>query len=384
MSNYTFSCFVNVSSNSTSDFAWIVKHPNNEVPGVGYGVAAVVSLLLLLAVPWNLLVIIAILKKRLYVQPTVMLLLNLTVTNLLFSLLVMPFNIFVGIKGEYVFGNSDKQRCAVCQAGIFVLILPWVSLHTLALISVDRFIYLKRPIKYDTIVTKWRVLVTIAVIWVLCTILALPPLFGFGEINFSYTVATCTPILIRETHIAPNYVYISLLVIEGSIPIIILFVMYVWIVYIIRSSLVRKLRRALSLSIRKMKSKSVRSIAASKTHSKSQLRMVWLFGAIFTANIVTWLPILCLAITLTILKTARSSLVYTFPFLSYMSETVIHPVLVVFLLRDIRSEISKCCTLGSRRCAACGHDQEAETNIEIESPSHLPSPEDNINREGAV
>ena len=134
-----------------------------------------------------------------------MLLLNLTIT---FSLLVMPFNIFVGIKGEYVFGNSDQQRCAVCQTGIFVIILPWVSLHTLALISVDRFIYLKRPMKYSTIVTKWRMLVTIAVMWVFCTVLFLPPLFGFGEINFSYTVATCTLKFVGKTHIAPNYNYI--------------------------------------------------------------------------------------------------------------------------------------------------------------------------------
>ena len=377
MSNYNFSCFVNVSSNSTSDFAWIVKHPDNEVPGVGYGVAAVVSLLLLLAVPWNLLVIIAILRKRLYTQPAVMLLLNLTVTNLLFSLLVMPFNIFAGIKGEYVFGNSDQQRCAVCQTGIFVIILPWVSLHTLALISVDRFIYLKRPMKYSTIVTKWRMLVTIAAIWVLCTVLALPPLFGFGEINFAYTVATCVPILVGETHIAPNYIYVSLLLTEVSIPIIILFVMYVWIVCIIRSSLIRKLKRSLSLSKKnKKKAKSVKSIAASRAHAKSQQRMVWLFGAIFTANIVTWLPMVGLAISVAVLGTAPS-LAYTIPFLTYLSETVIHPVLVVCLMRDIKSDISKCCTLGSRRCAVCRHDQEPETNIEMKSQtavSHLPSP----------
>ena len=356
MSNYTFSCFVNVSRNSTSDYAWKIRHPENEVHDVGYGIAAVVSLLLLLAVPWNLLVIIAILRKRLYTQPTVMLLLNLTVTNLLFSLLVMPFNIFVGIKGEYVFGNSDQQRCAVCQTGIFVFILPWVSLHTLALISVDRFIYLKRPMKYSTIVTKWRVLVTIAMIWVLCTFLALPPLFGFGEISFSYTVATCTPILVGETHIAPNYIYVSLLAIEGSFPIIILFVMYVWIVYIIRSSLVRKLRRSVSVN-------------KDKAHSKSQLRMVWLFGAIFTANIITWLPIFGLGIVIAVLGTAHT-LAYTIPFLSYQSETVIHPVLVVCLVGDIRMAISNffkdikvtisnCCTLTGRRYAVCWRNDTA-------------------------
>ena len=352
MSNYTFSCFVNVSSNSTSDFAWIVEHPENEVPGVGYGIAAVVSLLLLLAVPWNLLVITAILKKRLYTQPTVMLLLNLTVTNLLFSLLVMPFSIFVGIKGEYVFGNSDQQRCAVCQTGIFVIILPWVSLHTLALISVDRFIYLKRPMKYSTIVTKWRMFVTIAVIWVFCTVLALPPLFGFGEINFSYTVATCVPILVGETHIAPNYYYAMLLLAEVSIPITILFVMYMWIVCIIRSSLVRKLRRSVSVTKNPNKAKSTNSKSASRAHAKSQKRMVWLFGAIFTANIITWLPMIGLVISAAVLGTAHT-LAYTIPFLSYLSETVIHPVLEVCLVRNIKMAILEYCSLLGKVCGVC-------------------------------
>ena len=272
-------------------------------------------------------------------QPTVMLFLNLTVTNLLFSLLVMPFNIYVGIKGEYVFGNSDQQRCAVCQTGIFVIILPWVSVHTLTLVSVDRFIYLKRPIKYDTIVTKWRMLVTIAVIWVFCTVLALPPLFGFGEINFSYTVATCTPILVGETHIAPNYYYAVLLLAEVSIPMIILFVMYVWIVCIIRSSLVRKLRRSVSVN-------------KNKAHSKSQLRMVWLFGAIFTANIITWLPMVGLVISAAVLGTVPT-LAYTIPFFSYLSETVIHPVLEVCLVQNIKMAILEYCSLLGKVCGVC-------------------------------
>ena len=361
MSNYTFSCFVNVSSNSTYDIAWIIKYPGIDVPSIGYGVAAVVSLLMLLAVPWNLLVIIAILKKRLYTQPTVMLLLNLTVTNLLFSLLVMPFNIFVGIKGEYVFGNSDQQRCAVCQTGIFVIILPWVSLHTLVLISVDRFIYLKRPMKYYTIVTKWKMLITIALMWLLCIALALPPLFGFGEINFSYAVSTCVPILVGKTHIAPNYYYAMLLLAEVSIPITILFVMYVWIVCIIRSSLVRKLRR--SVSVTKCPNRA-NSNAASRAHAKSQLRMVWLFGAIFTANIITWLPMVGLVISAAVLGVIPT-LAYTIPFLSYLSETVIHPVLEVCLVRDIKVAISEYYVLLKKKCTLCicrcGNDKNTST-----------------------
>ena len=339
MSYYEFEevyCFENVSSNTISELGWIIRHPDNEVPDVGYGIAAVLSLFMLLAAPWNLLVIIAILQKKLYTQPNVMLLLSLTVTNLLLSLLVMPFNIYIGIRGEYVFGSSDQQRCAVCQTGLILIILPLTSLHTLALISVDRFIYLKRPMKYDTTVTKWRVLVAIAIVWVICTVIALPPLFGFGEINFSYEVATCVPIFTGQTQISQNHNYIFLLLSVSFIPLIILFVMYVWIVCIIRSSLVRKLKRSMTITIMNTES-SV--IAVTKVHGKGQLRMAWLFSAIFTANIITWLPMVGLAISSAVLD-AAPTLVSTMVYLVYLSETVIHPVLMVCLIRDIKEAIT--------------------------------------------
>ena len=344
MSHAGVNCFENVSSNTISELGWIIRHPDNEVPDVGYGIAAILSLFMLLAAPWNLLVIIAILQNKLYTQPTVMLLLNLTVTNLLFSLLVMPFNIYIGIRGEYIFGYSDQQRCAVCQTGLILIILPLTSLQTLALISVDRFIYLKTPMKYDTTVTKWRVLVAISIVWVLCTVLALPPLFGFGEINFAYEVATCVPIFIGQTHISRNHNYVFLLLIFSTIPVITLFVMYVWIICIIRSSLVRKLKRCVTIPMNNESS----VVAITKVHGKSQLRMAWLFSAIFTANIITWLPMVSIAISAAVLD-AAPALAFTIVYLVYLSETVIHPVLMVFIIRDIKEAIAGYFRRGHRK-----------------------------------
>ena len=147
MSNYTFSCFVNVSDSSVTDQWLIVRHPNDldfDTTGNGYAVSAILLLLFLTSVPWNLLVIGVILcKKKLCSQPTILLMLNLSITNLLLALLIMPFSIVSGIKGEYVFGETDLVRCRVCQIGIAVVTLPWISIHTLCLMAIDRFIYLK-------------------------------------------------------------------------------------------------------------------------------------------------------------------------------------------------------------------------------------------------
>ena len=156
-----------------------------------------------------------------------MLLLNLAMANLLLVMLVMPFIIISGIRGEYAFGGTDKVRCSVCQVGIVNIILLWVSFHTIALMSVERFTYLKKPLRHNSIVTP-KITAAIVSVWVLSIGLAIPTLFGFGEIIFSFTVATCVPNLVGSTPVAPNYYYIIMMTFEALIPILIQFVLYVY------------------------------------------------------------------------------------------------------------------------------------------------------------
>ena len=189
MSLFNFSCLRNVSQDSITEISWIVDHPDDpdfDTRGNGYATAVIVSLIFLTGLPWNLFVICTIVRKKLYSNPTIMLLLNLAIANLLLCLLVLPFNIITGFSGEYLFGNSDTVWCHVCQAGVLVIVLPMVSVHTITLMSVDRFIYLKRPLKYSVLITPNRMLAAIVIIWVICTAISLPPLFGFGAIVYSH------------------------------------------------------------------------------------------------------------------------------------------------------------------------------------------------------
>ena len=355
MSNFTFSCFVNVSDSSLSDFAWLVSDPVDpdfDTAGNGHATAAIVLLLFLLALPWNTFVIASIIKKNLHTQPTIMLLLNLTITNLLLALLVMPFVIVSGIRGEYTFGKTDKVRCFVCQSGILNIILPWVSVHTLALMSLDRFLYLKKPLAYTSIVTPKRTIAVIVAVWALCIVLAVPTLFGFGEIRFSFAVATCVPFLVGNTPIAPNYYYIAMITIEALIPIVTLFVLYFWIVCIVRSSLTRRLKRSMSLASKSQNNEQSRK-ASTTEYRRSQVRLVWLFGSIFTGNIVTWLPMVGLAVSAAVLGAGKiPTPAYSIAYLSFMSETVIHPILEACLIKDIAQMTTECLAVLVRRCTS--------------------------------
>ena len=341
ISNFTFSCLTDINSTSLSNFGWLVDNPLDpgfDNAGNGYAISVIATLLFLLAVPWNLLVIAAIIKKKLYKQPIIMLMLNLTITNLLVALLVMPFNIIAGFKGEYAFGKTDQVRCQVCKyTGILTVILPWVSLHNLSLMAVDRFIYLKKPLKYNYIVTAKRILAALIAIWILCIILGIFPLFGFGEIRFSYPMVTCFPHIRGSTHIAPNYCYLMLLGFESAIPIITLIVLYMWVFCLVRSNLSMRIRRSLSLASRQ---KTKEQVIIAKKYSKAQIRLVWVFGAVIAGNIFTWIPALVVTIVTTSMETP--TLTYTISYLLYLSQTVIHPILEACLIKDISQMASRC------------------------------------------
>ena len=116
---------------------------------------------------------------------------------------------------------------------------------------------------------------------------------------------------------------------------------------------------------------------ARKQNQRSQLRLVWLFGAIFTANIVTWLPALCafiegavmglanvhhLSFTITYDLTTSSAAnppvvlsppvpgEWSPPSDPPMAKTLIHPIIEVCFIREINTTISKCFSSLKKLC----------------------------------
>ena len=106
----------------------------------GLVTAVFLLLFLVIGLPWNLLVIVTIVKQKLYTQPTIILLLSLVVTDLFMLVFHLPLVMVTGYSGEYVFGSSDSVRCSVCSNTGFVSVLCSVnSIFTIALMSIDRF-----------------------------------------------------------------------------------------------------------------------------------------------------------------------------------------------------------------------------------------------------
>ena len=97
---------------------------------------------------FNVYVIISIFRKHLYNNPTMMLLLSLATADLLICI-VLPVTIITGIADSYIFGDTGCVRSS--RSNRTVIPHPRICLHIhVALISMDRLLYIWRPLRYKS------------------------------------------------------------------------------------------------------------------------------------------------------------------------------------------------------------------------------------------
>jgi len=101
---------------------------------------------------------------------------SLAVADLLVGFLVMPCAIDSVLVGKWRLGSLWGKLNAF---GNFCFCIS--SIMHLALLSVDRYIAISRPLAYPAIVTKPRARIACLLLWIYSTLWALPPLFGVSS-----------------------------------------------------------------------------------------------------------------------------------------------------------------------------------------------------------
>ncbi|XP_050396062.1 5-hydroxytryptamine receptor 1 [Patella vulgata] len=137
-------------------------------------IAVIIVCLIIGTVVGNSLVCIAVgIVKRLQ-SPSNLLIVSLAVSDLLVALLVMPFAMFLDIKGAWLMGD------ALCDVWTSLdVMLCTASILNLCMISVDRYFVITRPFQYAMKRTPKRMLLMIAVVWVSSGLISIPPAFGW-------------------------------------------------------------------------------------------------------------------------------------------------------------------------------------------------------------
>ena len=101
---------------------------------------------------------------------------NLAATDFLLSVLCMPFALVSAIAGIWVFG---EVMCVL--TGFLLSVLCITSILTLALVAIDRYLAICRPLKYCTLITHRTSLAMIVYVWMQASVCAIMPVLGWGE-----------------------------------------------------------------------------------------------------------------------------------------------------------------------------------------------------------
>ena len=256
MVNYSCADGSGLSFNSVTKDYW--ESSGDDARSHALATALLTLCFILVGLPNNLLIVVSILRQHLYREPTYILLLNLALIDLLLCFFLIPSPVASGLAGEFVFGRNDVTRCKVCQMGIALPLFAELTIHTLALLSLDRLIFIKYPLKYHKFVTAKRVIIIVFIIWTSNIVISTFPLFGFGDLAYVNNLAPCVPDLVGETRLT-NVYYSVFLVIEGIISLIILFVANIWVGFIVKKHIKEIYRIYLSVMINEMKERMAKT-----------------------------------------------------------------------------------------------------------------------------
>ena len=352
-SNY--SCLIgNISEDSITVSEWT---PQRSSFYNRYIVIIVNLLFLVIGTPFNIYVIISIFRKHHTTEPTMMLLLSLATADLLICIIVLPITIITGIADSYFFGDSDYIRCQVCQMGLLFSIFSFASLNTLALISVDRFLYIWKPLRYERYMTVKIVRSLIAAAWLLSIAVSVTPLFGFGTFHFNNYSLTCTLAFRGSSRLATNTWCLLLLVLVGMVPIITLIVTNVWVFCIAMKSMRKHYKM---MNQQKYVDDLLRRVKQEK--NKREMRLIKTFIAILVTNAVTWIPVLVIMIISIGEKPVYPSQTDTRIFLALianvtlLSQSVVHPIIESRTLFSVKQKMSNVLRRICDKCCCCGKD----------------------------
>ena len=324
----------NPSSNSVTEEYWVLE---GKYRVNGQVTAAFMLLFLAVGLPSNVMVVITVLKKRLYHQPAILLLLNLVVTDILMLLFRLPIIAVTGIAGEYLFGSTDMMRCWFCTTGFISVTLIMNSLFVVALMSLDRFLFIYKPLEYERKATPRRILAAIAVIAMLSITIGLSSYAVPEAMLFRRSSLSCT-----LNH--PKYEYIVLVITAAFIALAVIIVCNTWTIYIVQKNIktVYKVRKLLhNRDKRTSYSLGLSEILQKKCHKK-QLHLFRVFGGLLLSNTITWIPTILVEMSRFIFNIPLS--ISSTSNILFLSQLAIHPILEATLISDVREPLKEMVT----------------------------------------
>ena len=230
-------------------------------------------------------------------------------------------------------------------------------LLTVTLLTLDRFFFIYKALYYEKLVTVRKMLVAIAMAWILSVLLATLYYRLSSATYFSSVVLLC--LWTSESHDI-------ITIIAELIPYLLGLLFNVWVMLIAVKNIraVYKVHETPRGKSGKRVSRMVMEDFVRRMRSKKELRLVQVFGAIFLSNTVAWIPFVIVAIlslTQQISMLREISIAYAVSFALFMFQVVLHPFVETAFIREVRQPLMKMV-----KCAFCckkGHDSSKNTSL---------------------
>ncbi len=311
----------------------------------GYVSAAFLVLFECVGLPWNLLVIITIFKEKLFHQPTIILLLNLTLADIFLLVGPIPLILTTAFAGEFILGSTDSVRCRTCHMDFILLTPIFISLLTVALMSLDRFIYIYAPFKYERSLTKDITVVAVTAVILMGIGMGLAVQFTPGNLDFFPAYFFCSTSYINSSSYIPP-VIVAIIILATIAFIICINCSFAFIVaknikavYAHNDNNDKRQHQRSKLDSLKKQIKS--------TRSKKQRRLCVMVSALICSSLLVIFPWLGIIIYLTSTTSSNSVPVLVTIFLIMnFSLVVVHPAIHTCILPDLYEPMKKLITCG--------------------------------------
>lgn len=315
-------------SASTGELA---KYSLPEAVGIG----VVLALICFFSVAGNVLVVVAILTDRNLRKTSNYFIISLALADMLVAIMVMTFAIANDILGYWIF---MKEFCSVWIS--FDIMCSTASILNLCAISLDRYIHIKSPLHYETLVTPLRTCTAMSVVWLLSALISFLPIH-LGWHQMGMETPSVNPyddhghyICLMELN--PIYAVISSMI-SFYVPCIVMLLIYLRLFMFARrqvKNIKRTTRVPATYDFASQKQKQ-------NQHKVSDHKAAITLGVIMGTFLFCWTPFFTINIVGSFCPTCIPTVVFSvFTWLGYFNSTL-NPVIYSIFNREFRDAFKR-------------------------------------------
>ena len=318
----------NASDGDSFDFE-VVKTTGGVIFAVVLGIEMMLGLLMNLFIMLYSLCHLGMLKKSADVY-----LFGLSIVNFSTCAFVMPFPIITIGAEEWVFGKTIEQKEMACKiSGWLFSTVNHQLIYVLAIISLDRFIFIVKPLFHKQHITRRAALIILASVWIIIPFYASTPFFGLREFVFSRDLYLCST---RDENII-HKVYSTVVIL---VPIGIILVTTIW-TFIYTHQFLKNhqmLKQTQSVS-----DEAPNTRAEDHIYTRCIKQLFGFFSLLLIAQFVALGPITSLAVLRSVIPpmSIPSGILHTAVALFY-TNNVANPLIQSHFQQDLKTMIKNC------------------------------------------